>query len=543
MKRRDICWRGQGSGVMIEEFVERPKQAIMTGQGPVEPGVRAVNAAGEGIIRLYLAVLGAGMVFYGLSCAPGSLWQDSGMFHYRVWHNDIEGGLGLALSHPLYHIIAIGVKYIPLGEFGYRINLISAVSAAVAAANIFLLLRLWVGRILPALVGAITLAVSWTFWQHASIAEVYTLYAALFTAELIFLLQYFRKGRVGYLYLLGFFNGLAAANHLWAVIPLGCYIVLLAVLLRQKRITAKDIVVIIFLWVIGCGPYEYLIIKNIILTGDVTATLPSAFFGNNWSDAVFNTMVSRRLILENILFIGYNFPTPNILFFAVGILGLYKVSSDKRFAHVMLALLLLFFVFAFRYTVPDRYAFFIPFYCLASVFIGVGAHLFFERRVGKAAAVLVFLFAFLPPVVYGVVPGVAERLEVRIPTKRTIPYRNDYTYFLRPWQGGNRGAERFASKALAGVGEGEVIIADGTTVYALWYVQGVGNFRRDVHVLSTHGDYENPIEFPNADTIEWLMAEKSVYVISPVAGYCPGFLLEGYDFEKAGVLYRVVKRR
>ncbi|MHC4360634.1 MAG: protein O-mannosyl-transferase family [Planctomycetota bacterium] len=515
----------------------------MAEQGPAESGVWAVSAARRGIIWLYLVVLSAGMVFYGLSCAPGSLWQDSGMYQYRVWHNDIEGGLGLALSHPLYHIIAIGVKYIPLGEFGYRINLISGLSAAVAVANICLLLRLWVGKTLPALIGAITLAVSWTFWQHASIAESYTLYAALFTAELIFLLQYFKSGRAGYLYLLGFFNGLAAANHLWAVIPLACYAVLLLVLLRRRRITAKDIVVTALLWMIGAWPYEYLIIKNMILTGDVTATLQSALFGNNWSDAVLNLTVSRRLVLENILFIGYNFPTPNILFFVAGASGLYKVSSDKRFAHVMLALLLLFFVFAFRYTVPDRYAFFIPFYCLASVFIGVGAHLFLKRRVGKVFAILVLLFAFLPLPVYGVVPRVAERLEIKIPTKRTIPYRNDYTYFLQPWQGGNRGAGQFAGQALASVDKGEVIIADGTTVYALWYVQEVENFRRDVHILSTHGDYENPLEFPNADTIKWLMAERGVYVVSPVKGYCPGFLLEGYDFEKAGVLYRVVERR
>jgi hypothetical protein len=523
--------------------VEKPEQLIMAEQRPAEASRRTARAARVKAGWLYLLVFGAGLVFYGLSCAPGNLWQDSGMFHYRIWHNDIEGGLGLALSHPLYHIIAIGVKYIPLDEFGYRINLISALSAAVAVANICLLLRLWVGKTLPALIGAITLAVSWTFWQHASVAEVYTLYAALFTAELIFLLQYFKSGRVGYLYLLGFFNGLAAANHLWAVIPLACYGVLLPVLLRQKQITAKNIVLTALLWVIGAWPYEYLIIKNMILTGDIAATLQSAFFGNNWSDAVLNVAVSPRLILENILFIGYNFPTPNILFFVAGVLGLYKVSSDKRFAHIMLALLLFFFVFAFRYTVPDRYAFFIPFYCLASVFIGVGAHFFLKRRVQKVFAIFVLLFAFLPLPVYGVVPNVAERLEIKIPTKRTIPYRNDYTYFLQPWQCGNHGAGQFAAEALAGVDKGEVIIADGTTVYALWYVQEVENFRRDVHILSTHGDYENPLEFPNADTIRWLMAEKSVYVVSPVAGYCPSFLLEGYEFEKAGVLYRVVKRR
>jgi hypothetical protein len=87
-----------------------------------------------------LLVFVAALVLYVLTCAPGPLWQDSGMFQYRVWNNDIRGGLGLALAHPLYHWIGAAVKAIPLGEFGLRVNLISAVSGAVAVANVFLLL-------------------------------------------------------------------------------------------------------------------------------------------------------------------------------------------------------------------------------------------------------------------------------------------------------------------------------------------------------------------------------------------------------------------
>jgi hypothetical protein len=491
----------------------------------------------------YLAVLALAAAFYVISCAPGSLWQDSGMFQYRVWHNDIKGGLGLALAHPLYHIIGAGVKYIPIGEFGYRVNVISAVSAAIAIANLFLLLRLWVGRNLPAAIGAITLAFSWTFWQHASIAEVYTLYAALFTAELIFLSQYLKTKRIGYLYLLGLFNGLAIANHMWGTIPFACYVVFLATLPEKRRINFKNIAVITLLWIVGAGPYEYLIVAEIIRTGDITGTLYSALFGNSWSGAVFNTSITLRIVLENIFFLIYNFPTPNILFLFIGIFGLYKVSGDKRFAHIMSALLILFFVFAFRYTVPDRYAFFIPFYCLASAFIGVGMHLFFKRYSQKVYVILVLVFAFLPLPIYGFVPIVAERLKINLGTKRTIPYRNEYTYFLRPWQRGNNGPELFASEALSCVDGDGVIIADGTTVYALWYLQEVKGKNISVKVVSEHGNYQNPIPFPTEDTIEQLMGSRAVYVVSPVAGYCPGYLLEHYDFIKTGPIYRVVDRQ
>jgi len=45
------------------------------------------------------------------------------------------------------------------------------------------------------------------------------------------------------------------------------------------------------------------------------------------------------------------------------------------------------------------------------------------------------------------------------------------------------------------------------------------------------------------DVIDKVFAERAVYVISSVAGYCPDFLLEQYDFAKADVLHRVVSRR
>jgi len=102
---------------------------------------------GNNLKASYIAVLLIAAGLYMATCAPGALWQDSGMYHYRILHNDIEGKLGLALSHPLYHIMGIGVKYIRLGEFAYRINLISAVAAAFTIANLFLLLRIWLGRI------------------------------------------------------------------------------------------------------------------------------------------------------------------------------------------------------------------------------------------------------------------------------------------------------------------------------------------------------------------------------------------------------------
>jgi len=487
----------------------------------------------------YIAVFLVAAVLYIATCAPGPLWQDSGMYQYRIWHSDIEGKLGLALSHPLYHIIGIGVKYIPLGGFAYRVNMLTAVLSAAAVANLFLLLRLWLGKILPALVGAATLALSHTFWRHATIAETYNLYIALLLAELIVLLQYFRTKRTGLLYALGFFNGLAIADHMLASIGFACYAVLLPVLLLKKQISFRSLGIIVVLWGIGAAPYEYLIVKNIIQTGDFTATLASALFGKRWQDSVLNIRLSMGLVKENLMFLTYNFPTPNGLFFFAGLYGLKKVSPSRSFKNIFLVLLVLFFAFAFRYTIPDRYAFFIPFYCLVSVLIGVGFNLLITWPEHKILTCLVFIFTLLPIPTYIIAPVVAQKMHFKLPTKREIPYRNDYIWFLRPWKTGYYGAEKFANEALGAVEDEAIIYADGTTVYPLLYVQEIEGKRRDVTIVSGHGSVNNLKEY-NEDVIDKVLTEETVYVVSPLAGYCPRFLLERCEFKQTGVLWKVV---
>jgi hypothetical protein len=496
----------------------------------------------KSVLLMYLIVLATAGVLYIVTCAPAILWQDGGRFVYRIWHNDIQGKLGLALAHPLYIMIGIAVKHIPLGELAYRINLISAVFGAVAVANVFLLLRLWVGKSVPAAIAAIAFALSHTFWFHTSIAEIYTLYIALLTGELIMLLVYVQSNRVSYLYWLGLLNGLAIANHMFASIPLLCYVVYFVMLLAKKRIGFGHLAIVVLLWMIGASPYEYLIIRNIIRSGDFTGTVLSAAFGSGWQWSVLNTSISIKMVWENIIFILLNFPTPNVLLLFVGLFGLYKYCPAKAFSNIVLVLLVFFFLFAFRYTVPDRYTFFMPFYCMASVLVGLGVYVVHKRINSKVFVCLVLIFAFLPIPVYAVVPIVAEKTGFSLGTKRELPYRNEYRYFLCPWKTGYRGADRFANEALAMAENNAIIYADSTVAYALLYVQEVKGKRPDVKIVSGYDSSENAPAF-NQETITQLMNTSAVYASSVVRGYCPGFLLDNYDFVRVSVLWRVVKKR
>ena len=92
---------------------------------------------------------------------------------------------------------------------------------------------------------------------------------------------------------------------------------------------------------------------------------------------------------------------------------------------------------------------------------------------------------------------------------------------------------------MASVEPEAVIIADGTTVYPLWYEQEVKGGRKDVEVISLHGGYVNAMEYPTTETIDSILEERAVYVVSPVSSYCPGYLIEKYNLTCDDLLYRV----
>ncbi len=489
---------------------------------------------------LYLGVLCGTLVLYIVSCAPGSLWQDSGLIHIRAWQGDLEGYWGPALAHPLYYLVAMCTKWLPWGGFAYRVNLISGIAGALAVANVSLLVQRWTGNNIAAVIGALTLALSHTFWLHACMAETYCLWAALFTWELLLLLAFVRTKRTGYLYGLFLVNGLSVAVHMFAVLPLGCYSVYLCCLFLQRRMHGKQVIVCLGLWLLGALPYLYVIVVCMLRSGDVTATIKAVFFGTRWQDAVLNTSLSLRMIKENLWYIALNFPSPVIGLLLIGLGRMNRLVAGGAFRRIVMVLLGLFLIFAFRYTVTDRYAFFIPFYCLVCLVMGVGAAgLLRWMPHNRIVLAGLFVCALLPAGVYAWLPILAQQRHFGLGTRGDVPYRDDYRYFLRPWRTGYSGADRFAREALEAVETGAVICADLTTVGPLLYAQQVKGQRRDVRIVSPSLGTANPFTFDR----QWLteaLGRIPVYVVSRRPPYCPAFVLEDYDLRQQGPLWRVI---
>jgi len=194
------------------------------------------------------------------------------------------------------------------------------------------------------------------------------------------------------------------------------------------------------------------------------------------------------------------------------------VQRGHGFAKVLLALLILFFVFAFRYTVPDRYAFFIPFYCLASVLIGVGVNLLIAQYYSKILCLVILILSLLPIPTYIVAPTIAQKQKFNLSTRADVPRRNDYVWFLQPWKAGYSGAEEFADEVFEKLEPEAVVYADNTMVYPLLYMQEVKGKRADIKIISEYAGSEG-LPLLSEKSIEQWLSEGDVYAVSPVAGH------------------------
>ncbi|MDZ7344798.1 MAG: DUF2723 domain-containing protein, partial [candidate division KSB1 bacterium] len=178
------------------------------------------------------------LVTYLRTLAPTVSFWDCGEF--------IASSYILGIPHPpgapLYLLLGRVFSMIPLAEdIGWRVNLISALaSAATVWLTYLIILQLlrefrnkppgW-AEVTAAVIGALALAFSDSFWFNAVEAEVYAL-SMFFTAVVVWLIlrwaeYHTEKASIKYLLLIAYLIGLAIGVHLLNVlaIPVICLII------------------------------------------------------------------------------------------------------------------------------------------------------------------------------------------------------------------------------------------------------------------------------------------------------------------------------
>ena len=360
---------------------------------------------------------------------------------------------------------------------------------------------------------------------------------ALLSAEVLCLFQYARTGRARWLVVLFLANGLGISNHMLAALSLAGYGVMTLWLVLRGRVRWSLLPWLGVAWLAGAGLYLGMIVAQIAAGASVGEVMHSALFGTRSASPVLNLLPDTRQLIASGLYLGLSFPTPAALLIIPGLVALR--SRELRLVRIMLVVLLaVHLAWAVRYDVPDQYTFFIPALVLLAMVIGQGADRFLQGRSRRWVYGLVAAAA-LPAVVYVPLPGIARATGVQLGVSRSVPYRDTYDYFLRPWKTCYHGAERFAQEVCVMLPPGAVLIADSTTVRPIHYLQLTGRWRDDVRVYPLL-EREGANAFRLSEqAVSQELADGLVYTVNVHPAHLPRWLRKGYRFTKTGLIYRV----
>ncbi len=540
----------------------------------------------------------AGLTFYLYTLAPSVNWADGARLQLDVmlggstyWFFDearqvpTDGWpfdrLGVAAwDHPLYVMLGQLFLLLPWGEPPFRLNLMSALMAALTIALMYRLGWLLTADHWAALLGAVALAVSHTFWFHAVTTEVYTL-NTVFMVSLIWLaLRWPDSQRWPELALFAFLSGLGLANHLMlgvtallAVIymvmtttaiatpsstPSGFWLKSYTILTEAWR--GWRSVVLIGLFLLGFAPWWLQFIRMAKIIG-VPLTLEIGF-GFPW--------LGRRLLVESLGAASANlskyFGWLLYQFTPVGVgLGLYGFWHMRRtqpaIARFLLALFIVHVVYSANYALADQFTFHLSSYLVFALAItwsivtvtSRSDHCLLAGRKWSTVGLrgLLLLALLLPIALYAITPPALRAVGVTESKLGVQPIgmglRDTLTYFLNPNKRGDDSAARFGRSTLSQLAPNALVFtpkpSDQEAYVVLRYFQLVERLRPDVRLdLMLFGAGDNLPQAVLAQ-VHTQIACRPLYLASLHPDTYPLEKLQAeFDLVPEANLYRLVPR-
>jgi hypothetical protein len=300
-------------------------------------------------------------------------------------------GIAHPTGYPLYTLLGWLFTKLPLGDVAYRVNLMSAVFGAVTIALVYLIgLELIAGdwrpeaghrtdtrqawlEVLAALIGALALVISPVFWSQATIAEVYTLNAALMAGLLWLLVRGTYPPSERWLMALAFLLGVSLTHHRTALLMLPSMAYFLWPQFRTWRL--RTWIKLTVALVMPCLLYLYIPLRGQVGSLDGTYTNTLEGFWRHVSTGGYGVFVfenpfgaERGVGFYFSLFLDQFGP----LGFAAGLVGLL-VLRRYRFQGLTAIIFATYLVFNLFYRVADIEVFFIPLFLIWTIWIAVAA--------------------------------------------------------------------------------------------------------------------------------------------------------------------------
>lgn len=459
-----------------------------------------------------------------------------------------------AWDHPLYIMLGYTlVKAFPFADPLWLVNLISAIFGAASVALVFLLSYRFTNSLLAAGYGAFSLAVSHTFWWHASTPEVYTLFAFLLLSSFYFFDRFERTDQGSSLFFSAFFLGLAASTHILAflTIPaLGLYYLFLGSFRRFHNSELKRLLMPGAAFMIG---FSFYILQFIRMSADfplkeiVGPVIGSTFISRL---GTLSPVLLGESLLTYFFFLTLQFGPVGLV---LGGFGVRKIFSPKdlTFRKIIFSFIV-FALFGIFYRVTDQFTFFIASYLFWAMLMGIGSDYAFgllpeNKRLLLSSVLGLLLVA--TPFFYVALPRLAAQTGIDdefigIP-KIGTGVRNGLAYYMNPYKRSDRSAYDFGEKTITNLAPDSVVIAEWYTdtdeYFILRYFTKIEKLRTDVSVIGW-ADQE-PFEFDSQlalDVIDDSFPARPVYLASlSDKFYTASTLVETYCILPENNLYRL----
>lgn len=467
-------------------------------------------------------------VFYLLTLAPTVLYYSPRNFdsaHLQVVAYVL--GIPSYTGYPTYAMLAHLFTYLPFGDPAYRVNLASAVFAAVAVAVLYLVCRrLGAGRLASA-AGTLAFGLSVTFWSQAVIAEVYTLHVLLMALFLFVLLVWRRFRQDRYLLLAAFLGGLAMTNHLTSVflLPSG---LLFVVMVDSSRLFKPGLLLkSAGLFFVGLLPYLYLPLRasmNPPLVNTGPAGNPATFAG--FVDLISGGDHKARIFAFGLseipgrvgIYADHLLGNLNPALLALAVVGIFVLALRDRAALILLGtVFVLNLMYALEYDIDDLEIYFVPTYLMLSIALAMGT----DFLVGWARGLRLGRF------------NVASIAGLLILIAVLISVPQSYTNADR--------SEDFEGREIVEA------VADGTKPGATVLYHG-----RSLHYMQLVEDRREDLKLADPFyTADWVERARSnlrhgpVYVLYPGATNTKLYQEAGYELVpvREGMLYEVVEKQ
>ena len=452
-----------------------------------------------------VVVIGLALLVYGRTLTPGLLAGDGGEFQtltYLWGHSHPTG-------YPVYLTLARLFALLPTGGLAYRVNLFSAVMAALAVAGVYVNGRLLSRYRLIPLAGALIFTLSPTFWSQAIIAEVYTAGAAFFVWIVAALLWWHATGSRRALFAAGLLGGLSLGVHMSVALlapVMGLFLLLPSRESREWRLETRPLIstlqspllgaatglaltILLFLlmdWNNPTASYFTSVIEPSrsawgLAANRIDGSFERLFWGwraQQFQSFMWQTAVFPQQSADYWQNLPNELPVPLLLSAVVGLVALLiQCWQTAVFLLLALAIQLLYF---FQYDIWDLYVFYIPSYLLLALLaiaglgtVADGAIARLPEKSPKIGIEIVMLLLFL----WAVWPTVLPQITAVSAGETPFDFDENPTY--------SENVELIATAVSAQLPANAILFTDWEMLYPYYYAAHVLQGRDDLMFIET----------------------------------------------------------